>query len=104
LSDQEAIQHSRDLREQIAAYAHTAWSAYMDYFLAKCITQPDGALLIPAGYVQAIERLIATPYADLSLAEKQGDLDEADKLLILVNAALVPPTNPSTYAVEGAVS
>jgi hypothetical protein len=102
MTNQETIQRSVDLREQLAAYAHTAWSEYMAYFLGKCYPQSDGALLIPTDYVQAIERLIATPYADLSGVDKDADRHEADRILILVNAALVLETNPTTDAVEPA--
>ena len=73
-------------REALARYAHEAWAAYMGYFLGKCIVQPDGALLIPAGYVRAIERLIATPYADLYPADKDADRHEADKMLTIMKA------------------
>jgi hypothetical protein len=52
-------------REALAAYAHEAWAAYMDYFLGKLTTQPDGGLLIPSKYVRALELLIVTPYANL---------------------------------------
>ncbi len=68
-------------REALAAYAHEAWAAYMGYFLSKCIVQGDGALLIPAGYVQSIERLIAAPYQTLSDRDKDSDRKEADKIL-----------------------
>lgn len=75
------------MREQLSAYAHAAWAAYMGYFLDKCIPQPDGGMLIPAGYVQAIERLIALSYADLSDLDKMGDQQEADKMLAIVRGS-----------------
>lgn len=74
-----------DKREQLATYAHEAWAAYMDYFLGKCAPiQHGSALIIPAGYVAALRKQIATPYAELSEVEKGYDRDEADKMLAIV--------------------
>ena len=73
-----------EIRELLAAYAHEAWSGYMGYFLGRCITQPDGALLIPAGYVRGLEELIAMPYARLSEIDKASDREEADKMLAII--------------------
>ena len=69
-------------REPLSAYAHEAWAAYMDYFLNKCLpVQQTGALIVPAAYVAALRRQIATPYAELHDAEKDGDRAEADKMI-----------------------
>ncbi len=76
-------------REQLAAYAHEAWAAYMGYFLDKCEAQPDGALIIPAAYAIALRKQIATPYAELSESEKASDRDEADKMLAILGVRLM---------------
>lgn len=76
------------LREGLAEYAHTAWSEYMDYFLSKLEKNPEGELIIPPAYAQALQRQIITPYADLSTTEQDYDRDEADKMIAVVNAWL----------------
>lgn len=77
-----------EMREQLAEYAHTAWADWMSYLLGKLTPQPDGSLVIPAGYVQALQRQIATPYADLTEAEQDSDRREADAMLTIVGARL----------------
>jgi hypothetical protein len=70
-------------REPLAAYAHEAWAAYMDYFLKKC-EHDDGSFAIPHGYHVALRKQIATPYADLPEAEKDSDRAEADKMIAIM--------------------
>lgn len=75
-----------DLIEQLADAEHASWARWMAYLFTKCDAQPDGALLIPAGYVQALRRQIATPYADLTEQERQYDRDEVAHILPLIDA------------------
>lgn len=101
MTDQEAIQQSIDLREQLSRLEHDQWSGWWDYQVEKSTINPDGSMTIPAWAVERWTRQAKTPYAELSEQEKQSDRIEADRVLILVNAALVPEANPSTYAAEG---
>lgn len=75
---------TRLLREAIAAYAHAAWSGWMDYIFSKCLLQPDGSLIIPSEYVQRWSRQKNTLYKDLPEQEKESDRAEADKVLVLL--------------------
>ena len=62
----------------------------MRYFLDKCEPQSDGALLIPAAYVAALRKQIATPYAALSDVEQGYDRDEADKMIAIMRGVDTP--------------
>jgi hypothetical protein len=74
-----------ELRESLAAYAHEAWSLYMDYFLDKC--KPiDGGRLIPAGYILSLRCQIATDYANLTEDDRDSDRAEADKMIAIAEA------------------
>ena len=71
------------LQEQLAAYAHEAWSGWMRHFFGKCAEDEHGNLICPAGYVQAIRRQIALPYDELSEDEKNLDRREAVRMSLL---------------------
>jgi len=74
-------------REQLAAYAHEAWSGWMRY-LFSLSTYPDSSgAKIPGELVERWLRQLNTPYIDLSEAEKDSDRAEADKMLDIVWAA-----------------
>ena len=75
-------------REILAALAHRQWSGWMEYLFSKCIVADDGSgnLIIPSGYVQALERQIQTKYAQLTEAEKELDRKEADRVLAVLVA------------------
>ena len=76
-----------DLREALAAYAHDAWAAYMNYHLSKC-ERGDGSFAIPYDYWRALRHQIIRPYAELSDEEREWDRKEADKMLAIVAPAL----------------
>ena len=67
--------------EQLAAIEHEHWAHWQRYMHGTAIKQPDGSLLIPSELVSRWEKQIATPYADLSDAEKQSDRDQVQKYL-----------------------
>lgn len=84
---------SDKLREQLAEYAHEAWSGWMRYMLSKGeyidATEGDQAgehWLMPAWGVTRWERQMKTPYADLPESEKESDRAEADKMLAITQA------------------
>ena len=75
-----------DLREQLAAYSHEAWSQWMRYQFDKCGRNID-FYFIPIGFVERWTRQMSTPYDQLPESEKKSDRDEADKILALLKAA-----------------
>lgn len=90
------------LLESLAALEHTRWVRYMRHMFGKCrrvgqgevvtifspkgrIHEPmqiesqqigPGSLIVPSGYVQALESLMETDYWDLSEEQKQNDRKE----------------------------
>jgi len=72
------------LRDQLAESEHERWAGWQRYFHDKCLRREDGALVVPAGYVAALERLIATPYADLTPLLQRADMDEVDRYWPLI--------------------
>jgi hypothetical protein len=75
------------VREQLAAYAHEAWSCWMKYLFSKCTPLTGGGLAIDRSLVERWERQMNTPYAELSEDEKASDRDEAHKMLDIMAKA-----------------
>lgn len=73
-----------DTRERLAEYAHDAWSSYMAYFLKRLDQDNDGNLVIPKAYARNLHSLIATSYSELPEDDRQGDREEADKMLVII--------------------
>lgn len=80
-----------ELREQLAEYAHDAWSGWMRYLFEKATENDDGTVTIPAWAVERWKRQITTPYADLPENEKESDRLEADKILAIPRLMLTLP-------------
>jgi hypothetical protein len=68
-------------REQLADYAHDAWSGWMEYLFEKSKENSDGSVTIPTELVKRWKRQLNTSYKDLSEKEKNSDRDEADKMI-----------------------
>jgi hypothetical protein len=79
------MDNDNELRELLAAYAHSAWSGWMEYLFGKCKAADGGGQIIPAGYFTQLTRQMETTYADLPESEKASDRAEADKMLAIVN-------------------
>ncbi len=73
-----------DLREDLAAYAHEAWSGWMRYLFGKCFNNDAGELTIPAWAVARWARQMNTSYWDLPLGEPDSDRAEADKMMEII--------------------
>ena len=59
------------LVEQLAAVEHERWSHWQRYVHSKCVSQPDGSLLLPADLVARWEKQIDTKYAELDEQERE---------------------------------
>jgi len=76
------------LVEQLAAVEHERWSHWQRYVHGKCVRQPDGSLLLPAGLVARWEKQIDTKYAELDEQERESDREQVRKYLPLIASAL----------------
>jgi len=92
LTDIDYAHAAQRLRTQLAAYAHEAWSGWMQYMFSKASQSgdDDGGLLIPADLVERWTRQMNTPYHTLPENEQASDIDEANKMLAII--AAVPET------------
>lgn len=68
-------------REELASYAHQAWSGWMAYLFDKSKDHEDGSVTIPPDLVERWKRQLATDYENLSEQEKESDRAEADRML-----------------------
>lgn len=77
-----------DVREQLADYAHAAWSGWMEYLFSKCLNGSviQGSAVIPPECVERWTRQMNTSYADLPENEKESDRAEADRMLAIFEA------------------
>jgi len=76
------------LVEELASIEHERWAHWQQYVHGKGARQPDGSLILPAELVGRWEEQMATPYADLSEAEKQSDREQVQRYLPLIVAEL----------------
>ncbi len=77
---------SEPLREALAAYAHDAWSGWMNYQLSKGYVGADGMFRLDMDKYERWKRQKNTPYAELPESEKESDRKEADVIISLVAA------------------
>ncbi len=75
-----------DLRERFAAYAHDAWSGWMQHMFRRNANPVDTCLVIPKGLSERWYRLMNTPYAQLTEKEKASDRVEAGRMIAIVDA------------------
>jgi hypothetical protein len=77
------------LMETLASAEHERWSHWQRYLHSKCVPQgDDGSLLIPADLVKRWEKLMATPYLELSDEEKESDREQVRRYIPLIFGAL----------------
>lgn len=81
---------SEAVREQLASYAHDAWSGWMTYMFSKSERRRDGSVVIPRALVERWDRQRQTPYASLSALERESDLAEADTMLAITSRGSSP--------------
>lgn len=74
----------KDAIENLALYAHKAWSGWMDYVFTVSKQNEDGSVTIPSDRVARWKRQIETPYCVLSEDEKESDRCEAREMLRII--------------------
>jgi DICT domain-containing protein len=72
-------------REKLAVVQHEIWSHWMEYLFSVCLENQDGSYTIPADKAERWKRQLKTRYNELTEAEKQSDLQQADKVLSAIN-------------------
>jgi hypothetical protein len=83
LEQKELAKHA--IREQLAEYAHNAWSGWMMYLFEQTKSRADGSEVIPLGLVKRWRRQLSTPYRLLPGDEQESDRAEADKILAIAS-------------------
>lgn len=73
-----------ELLEQLAAAEHERWAHWQRYMHSKAIRNSDGSLTIPAELVSRWERLMETPYAELTEDERESDREQVQRYLPLL--------------------
>ena len=63
--------------EELAAYAHDAWSRWMRYLFSKCSKVKGGSRVIPAALVKRWTRQMGLAYQNLPEDEKKSDRAES---------------------------
>ena len=82
-----------ETREKLAAYAHAAWSGWMNYLFSKTgWIGMDEITTIPEWAVNRWTRQASLPYAEMPENEKGLDRDEADKILKIIQPYVTAAT------------
>jgi len=68
------------LQENLANYAHEAWSGWMKYMFSRMIKNEDGTYIIPKELVDRWQFQMGTFYNSLPENMKKLDRDEAIKM------------------------
>jgi hypothetical protein len=72
------------LLEQLSAVEHERWSHWQRYMHGKAVRNSNGTLTIPADLVSRWERLMQTPYAELTDDERESDREQVKRYLPLL--------------------
>ena len=75
------------LREALAAYAHKAWSGWMQYMFSKSQLACNRNSIIPKEFADRWTRQAKTKYIDLPESEKKSDREEADRMIRIFELA-----------------
>lgn len=72
-----------ELTQALAAYAHKAWSKWMEYLFVQVIFEEDGSATIPKEFVDRWRRQMSTDYKDLPADEQISDVSEAHEMIAI---------------------
>lgn len=81
MSDEHFNESFASLMEELAALEHRRWAHWQRYVHEKGERCPDGSVVLPAELVARWERLINTPYEELTNEEKDSDREQVQKYL-----------------------
>lgn len=85
-TDLQIQQNQERIREDLAEYAHDAWSGWMNYLFDMSEVNDDGSETLPKELVERWKYQLATPYTELPDEMKESDRKEADEMIKLVRA------------------
>lgn len=75
-----------ELFEKLAAIEHERWADWQRYVHSKCMpSADDGIWQIGENFIKHWEKEIATPYSELSEAQKNSDRDQVLRYWKLIN-------------------
>ena len=80
-----------ELLEDLAAIEHERWAHWQRFMHEQGKRQPDGSLTLPADLVAKWDRLIDTPYGQLTEKERESDRDQVRRYLPTVSKAYASP-------------
>lgn len=72
---------SSNLLERLASIEHERWSHWQKFMHERGQRLPDGSLLLPADLIAKWDRLIDTPYSQLTDKEQESDRDQVRRYL-----------------------
>ena len=74
------------VREQLADYAHKAWSGWMKYMFGKMTINEDGTATMPKWAVDRWTFQMNKTYNELPDDMKESDRQEADRIISIIKA------------------
>jgi len=72
--------------EQLAYYAHDAWSGWMKYMFEKMTINDDGTAIMPKWAVDRWTFQMNKTYDELPEDMKETDRQEADRMITIIKA------------------
>lgn len=78
----------------LAAVEHERWAHWQQHLHDQCRRTKDGSLVIPAQLVKRWATQIATPFAQLSEAERESDREQVRRYLPLIVEELTRHQRP----------
>jgi len=72
------------VREQLAYYAHDAWSGWMKYMFKKMKINDDGTATMPKWAVDRWTFQMKKTYNELPDDMKESDRQEADRMITII--------------------
>jgi hypothetical protein len=72
------------MREILSDVSHDIWSHWMRWMFSVGTFNSDGSWTMPAEKVQRWQRQMNTAYVDLPEHEREGDREQADKILAVL--------------------
>lgn len=73
------------LREALSDVSHSIWSHWMRWMFSVGKFNDDGTWTMPADKAERWQRQMNTPYAGLPENEKEGDREQADKIMKMID-------------------